>query len=345
MGQRQRNIARRHHILPEFLLKRFAQDGKVWVLDRAENRSYRTNITNVIEVDYYSVETDGEIRQDCVEQEVLALIEGKAGPVIQNMLSSHKLPQGADWELMANFLAVMYTRGPMLRKLIKRSYQFGSEVIEEHIHSDDKTWKATFEEISKETGIDVNMDYEDALRARETFDIHVEIPRTHYVVEMLEIGAILVPVFAEMTPNLEIVDVLFDSEYVISDRPIVPVPKSLKPYDGWRWYKNPDADLFFPLSSRACLVLNYDALRKVTTVDTRRIALINHLMACNSQRMIISKKKDFVWRRENGTTSVSHEELLEFLEDIPCGRAETGLDKESLRKGILDALNDVEKSK
>ena len=310
-------------------------------MDRTENRSYRTNIINAAcEVDYNRVETDGEIGQDCVEQKVLASIEGKAGSIIQNMLDSYKLPQRADWELMANFIAVMYTRGPTLRKLVKRLHQFGSEVIEEHVHSDEETWKSSFEEISKKTGIDVNMDYEEALRARETFDIHVEIPGTHYVMAMLEIGANLVPVFAEMTPNLEIVDVTCDAEYVISDYPIVPVPKSLKPSDGWRWYKNPDADLFFPLSSRACLVLNYDALRKVTTVDTRRIALTNHLMACNSQRVIISKKKDFVWRRENGTMSVSHEELLEFLEDIPCGPAETVLDKESLRKSILNKLKE-----
>ena len=343
MGQRQRNTARRHHIIPQLLLKRFAQDDRVWVLDRAENRLYRTNIINVAcEVDYNAVETTGKFGQDCVEQEVFAEIEGIAEPIIQNMLNrrSPQFPQGRDWELMANFLALMYTRGPTLRKLIKRLHQFGSEVIVDHIYSDENTYKATFEEISKDTGIDVNMDYKEALRARQEMEIHVEIPTTHYVHETLLLGAFFVPVFADMTPNLEIVDVLCDSEYVISDRPIVPITKSLKTYDGWSWYKNPDADLFFPLSSRACLVLNYDALRKVTIVDTRRIALINHLMACNSQRVIISKKKDFVWRRENGTTSVSHEELLEFLEDIPCGPAETGLDKESLRKGILNKLKE-----
>ena len=129
-----------------------------------------------------------------------------------------------------------------------------------------------------------------------------------------------------------------DAEYVISDCPIVPVPKSLNPSVGWRWYKNPDANLFFPLSSRVCLILNYDQLRKVTTVNKKRVALVNHLMACNCQRVIISNKEDFVWRRENGTTSTSHKELFEFLEQIPVGPPETNLDRKSLWKGILNAL-------
>lgn len=345
MGKGQRNTARRHHILPQLLLKRFAQKDRVWILDRTENRSYRTNITNVCEVDYYSVETDGEIGQDCIEQKVLAPIEGKADPVIQNMLSSHELPQDTDWDLMANFLAIMYTRGPTQRKLIKHLYQFSSEVIDKLIHSDKKTWKATFERISRETGMDVNMEYEEALHARQDMKIEVEIPTTHYVRETLLLGAFFVLVFNEMTPNLEIVDFASDAEYTISDCPIVAMSKSLSPSPGWNWYRNSDADLYFPLSSRACLVLNYDKHRKVMNVDRRRVAFVNHLMACNSQRVIISKQQNFVWRRENGTTSASHEELLEFLKDIPLGPAKTSMDKESLRKNILDALKDGEKSK
>jgi len=315
-------------------------------LDRAENRSYRTNIINAAcEVDYNTVETTGKYGQDCVEQEVFAEIEGIAEPIIQNMLNSRspQFPQGRDWELMANFLALMYTRGPTLRRLIKRLHQFGSEVIVDHIHSDENTYKATFEEISKDTGIDVNMDYKEALRARQEMEIQVEIPTTHYVHETLLLGAFFVPVFAEMTPNLEIVNFACDAKYTISDCPIVPMSKSLNPSPGWKWYRNSDADLYFPLSSRACLVLNYDKHRKVMNVDRRRVAFVNHLMACNSQRSIISNQQDFVWRRENGTTSASHEELLEFLEDIPRGPAETSMDKESLRMNILDALKDSEK--
>lgn len=341
MSKGQRNTARRHHIIPQLLLKRFAQDDRVWVLDRVENRSYRTNITNVCEVDYYSVETDGEIGQDCVEQKVLAPIEGKADPVIQNMLISHGLPQGDDWDLMSNFLAIMYTRGPTQRKLIENLYQFGSEVIDKHIHSDKKTWKATFETISRETNMDVNMEYEEALRARKDMKIEVEIPTTHYVQETLLLGAFFVSVFHEMTPNLEIVDFACEAEYTISDCPIVPMSKSMNPSPGWNWYRNSDADLYFPLSSKACLILNYDKNRKVMKVGRRRVAFVNHLMACNSQRSIISKQQDFVWRRENGTTSASYKELLEFLEDIPRGPAETSMDKESLHKNILDALEEA----
>lgn len=342
MGQKTRNIARRHHIIPRLLLKRFAVDEQVWVLNRTEGRSYRANIQDATcETDYYTVETNGQIAQDSVEQDVLSLIEGKADPIIRDMLESRQLPRDKDWELMANFLAIMYVRGPTLRVMIKRILECASKVGEEYIHSNEERWTSIIGEVSKQTGIGVNIGYEEALRARHELEIYVEIPTSHYVQEMLYIAALFVPVFAEMTPNLEIVGVACDAEYVISDCPIVAVSRSLQPSTGWRWYRNSDADLYFPLSSRACLVLNYDALRKVISVHRKRVAFVNHLMACNSQRMIVSKANDFVWRRENGTTSTSHEELIKFLEQVPKGPAEISLDRKSLQKSLLDAMNEL----
>jgi hypothetical protein len=60
MSDQQKNLARRHHILPRLLLKRFSEEEKVWVLDRVNGTSYRTSIVNAAcETDYYSVETTG----------------------------------------------------------------------------------------------------------------------------------------------------------------------------------------------------------------------------------------------------------------------------------------------
>ena len=315
-------------------------------MDRINKQSYRTSIINAAcEKDFNTVETNGEVNEDWVEQKVLSPIEGKADLIIQNILDSHKFPKGENWDLMANFLAIMYVRVHKLRNIINCAWQMGSELLVEQIHSDEVRWKSIMKEVSQQTGIDIDLNYEEALRACEKIDIHVDITKTYHVKEMLEIGAFFVPVFSEMTPHLEVIDVLCESEFVISDCPIVPISKSSNPSPGWRWYRNHDANLFFPLSTRACFILSYDGFPTVQTINTRHVAFINHLMACNSQRCIISKQQDFVWRKRNGATSTSHKELLGFLKQIPDEQPKKNFDKEFLRKRIVDKLREREISK
>lgn len=341
MSKQQKNLARRHHILPKLLLKRFAEEDKVWVLDRANKVSYRTSIVNAAcETDYYSVETTGGVPADCIEQEVLGTIEGRAEPIIQSILARRKFPKGGskDWIVLVNFLALMYSRGPTLRGMLHNVYQLGAEATSEFLHADEERWTSIMKKCCEQTGAHLNLRYEDALHARDELEITVDIPTTHYVQFMLELVMILVPVFSEMTVNLEIIDVISDAEYSVSDCPILPTPRSSNHALNARWLGNPDVDLFFPLSAKACMVLNYDALPKVTTVTKHRVAFVNHVVACNSERVIISRKRDFVWQRENGTTSTSHEELLEFLSEFSNAPAEMRVDKEQLRVRLSAAF-------
>lgn len=341
MGKRRNKIARKHHILPRLLLKRFAKDDQVWVTDRISQNSYVTNIDKAACVkDYYIVETTGKVDRDCIEQGPLAEIENLAEPVIERMLRTWALPKGTDRNILVNFVALMYFRGPLFRTIINRGYEYGASVLEEHIHSSEERWKAIVDELCQMEGIDI--DYEQALRARKELELHVDIPNTYHVQEMLDFASAFVSVFSEMTLNLEKVNIISDARFITSDCPIVAIPRSANPPKEWRWFRNPNADLYFPVSSNACLILNYDKLRKVTNVNRPRVAFVNHVMALNSERVIVSEQQDFVWRRENGTTASSHQELLEFLLQS-CNRGPTAkLDWDSIRRRILKALKDRE---
>jgi len=337
MAKKRKKIARNHHILPRLLLKRFAKDDQVWVTDRISQKSYDTNIMNAACVkDYYMVETTGEVGADCIEEGVLGRIENLVEPVIETMLQRGAIPKGEDWKILANFLALMYIRGPLLRTMIEGGYECGVRVVAEHLYSSKETYKAVVGEACQMEITDI--DYEEALRARKELELTVDIPNTYYVREMLDIASGFVPVFAEMTPNLEKIDgVISDARFVISDCAIVPIPRNASPPKEWRWFRNTNVDLYFPVSSKACLILNYDKLRKVTNVDRRRVAFVNHVMALNSERVVISEAQNFVWQRENGTIALSHQELLEFLAQSSKGSM-VRLDRDSLRGRILKTL-------
>jgi len=250
------------------------------------------------------------------------------------MLQTGALPKDEDWGILANFLALMYCRGLLFRAILKTVYEFGTNVLVEHLFSSEEIWKAIVGEMHQAEGIDIGIDYKEAVLTRNYFKFGMEIPNTYHVRLMLELASICVPVFAEMTPNPETVNtVVSDARFAISDCPIVAVSKSPNPPSTWRWPRNPDAELFFPLSSKACLVLNYDGLRKVSNVDRRRVGYVNHLMVLNSERQIISEERDFVWQRENGTISSSHSELLQFLKTTP-NPATSRVNLDSLRSNI-----------
>jgi len=345
MSNQEKNLARRHHILPRLLLKRFSEGDKVWVLDRTNRKSYRTNTVNAAcETDYYSVETTGGIPPDCIEQQVLGIVEGRAEPIIQNILVQRTFPKcgSKDWAALVEFLALMYSRGPTLRTMLQSVYKLGAQATSEFLHADEERWNSIMRRCCEQTGTHLNLRYEDALHARDTLEITVDIPTTHHVQFMLELVMILTPIFSEMTMNLEITDVASDAEYVVSDCPILPTARSPNHVSNWRWPHNPDADIFFPMSAKACLVLNYDALQKVTPVAKQRVAFVNHVAACNSERVIISRKRDFVWRRENGTTSASHEELLQFLSEFTDAPSEMRVDKNQLQAKLSAAFEDYE---
>ncbi len=338
MPKGQNRPTRRHHIVPRLLLKRFAKDAQVWVTNRINESSYCTNINDAAcVVDYYTVETTGEVGLDCVEKGLLAKVENLVEPVIDKMLQSWALPKGAEWNILVNFLALMYFRGPVFRSILQRGHEYGASVVEEHIHSSEERWKAIVSELCQIEEIDI--DYEEALRARKEIEFQVDLPNTYHVQEMLDFASGFVPVFAEMTPNIERINTIFsDAKFVISDCPIVPIPRNANPPKEWRWFRNPNADLYFPVSSKACLVLNYDKLRKVSDMKRARVAFVNHVMALNSERVIISEEHNFVWHRQNGTIATSHQELLEFLAQSSEGGPVARIDYDLLRKRIIKAL-------
>lgn len=151
--------------------------------------------------------------------------------------------------------------------------------------------------------------FEEAQKARDKFEISVDIPRTFYIKQMMLYASNLVPVIGNMTPNLRLARRYFDAKFITGDVPIIPIPR--KPNNSSTWLNNPDFDLYFPLSSHCCLVLNYDSLRTATYASSRKIAWINHLVACNCTRILLSEEQSFCWMKENGLVSKDVYEIVD----------------------------------
>jgi len=126
-----RKRARRHHILPQSYLRQFACEEKVYVLDFQLAKQYRTNVLNAACIDdFYTVETTEKPEDDCVEQKFMPFIEGLLGPIFSARVKNLLIPQGGDWAVLANYVALMYVRGPWFRQIVQNAYDDQAKGLE-----------------------------------------------------------------------------------------------------------------------------------------------------------------------------------------------------------------------
>lgn len=106
--------ARRHHYVPKFYLRRFA-DSKEHIVLRARGRSpTTTSITNAAaETGLYWVGGPGHRARDSAEK-TLATIDSQAAPAIKRMLDRRQTPpaSNSDRQVISIFFALQHTRTP-----------------------------------------------------------------------------------------------------------------------------------------------------------------------------------------------------------------------------------------
>lgn len=109
---------RRHHYLPQFLLRRFA-DGRdqVAIVRLAHPTAPRvTNIKNAAIIRDLYLTVNDEVGETVAVERVLAEADGEAARIIQEMLEAGKFPQGEDRAHLSIWLGFLHTRGPFFRR-------------------------------------------------------------------------------------------------------------------------------------------------------------------------------------------------------------------------------------
>lgn len=113
---------RRHHLLPQFYMRSFADEGgKVRIIERASGHEFTTGTVNVfVERDYYTVSSaDAEDDHQLIEG-LYAKIEGVAAPVFEQLRAGEFPLDGQDRSEFASFMALQVSRGRMFRQWMEQ---------------------------------------------------------------------------------------------------------------------------------------------------------------------------------------------------------------------------------
>lgn len=184
--------SKKHHYVPQLILRGFAKDGQVATYDLVDQRRYVQEVSDAAaENDYNTVEIDGT-KTDHAER-AMAAIEDAAAPALARIAAGGWVSP-ADKTRVARFLALQYVRVPRNRA---HSDGLADQVMKLEIAA---AGPEGLKEAMAESGREPPSDDEvqSAWRSIRDFDWTATLPREHHVVDSLRMLDELSPMLVDL---------------------------------------------------------------------------------------------------------------------------------------------------
>jgi hypothetical protein len=302
---------KRQHFLPQSYLKRFSNKEQVYVHNFQLGKSYVNNIKDAACIDdFYTVQTIDNKLDDSIEHEFLARFEGKANPIIEKIINEKCIPENKEKRVLCSYLALMYTRGLWFRQIYLEVCEHLFIELFDKLMTDEGLYNKTMENVKKEYGEESAMSFEKAKEMRHNFKVTANIARTYYVKEMMLTAAMFEDIFFDLNFNLLYISVYSSAKYITSDRPFVVMTNSK---ERKKWIEDSEAEIYFPLSSSKCLMLDFKESPIIREAQRHEVAFFNFHVANESICTAISQDKDLLWRNDDRLIRHSSEKLVELL--------------------------------
>jgi len=144
----------RHHYIPRFYLKNFADptNEMVWLYTKTGEKCKAVSPRDVgIEKDYHTVTLrDGAKDRQTIE-ETVARLENIAAPVVKKILAGEELTS-VDHQIFAVFVAQMFLRVPLRRDAVGRMTSELLKLKAKSFAADKQSYHADYRRFQQETG-------------------------------------------------------------------------------------------------------------------------------------------------------------------------------------------------
>jgi hypothetical protein len=304
----QRNIARRHHVIPRLYLAGFTdsgeKDGLLYAHDLSELKSWPAKPSNVaFENDFYRIDAPG-IDADEIEK-VFWEVEGPAATVLKKIIESNRLPDTPEaFETLMRFMAQLEVRRPSVRRSLNQTHEKVLKMATKmHASLPDDELRARFERMREQDPDTPEVDLDAFRDFAKSDNYEIEFSQNHYIKNLT---TTLLPVADEaLTPLLGMRNwmLLIADEgagyFITTDRPIalswtIEVPPFLQASPGFGLR---NTVVYFPVSKGLLMYGTFDALRApVASADTETVALMNRIMSRSALRFIYSTGENFLWK-------------------------------------------------
>jgi hypothetical protein len=279
---------RRHHVVPKFVLKKFADppkpNGTLVAIDKMTGNLHKTTPARAtVEPDYYVLPGDAQldVYAKDVPEDDLGRIESAAAPIIAALCQRTVLPEAfEDRAKMALFMAMMRARPPREREQFSAASEHELNRVVRSLRPD-REWIARFLESRGDGTSQTEIDsFAERLKAaQEHGEIKVKVPLDRSLGTLMHVAVVMSAEIYEV--SWWVLRAAANSQFVMSDCPVAMYDIALRDGCGNAFKSSPLAETTLPLSPDTCLLLRPSGIRlgereapadEVSTINLRTYA-------------------------------------------------------------------------
>ncbi|MNW37785.1 hypothetical protein D3C74_148370 [compost metagenome] len=312
-------LARKHHFLPQFYLSGFTNEdvknNTLWVLDQTTGTQWSSKPRNIAyRNDFYRIDVP-DSEPDGFEK-ALAQFEAMAAPVIKNLIQSQTLPEGDDYVILINFIALMACRVPSRREVFDEAMSDVMHIWLQMIFQSPEHYESyRLKMIESGRKSENPKTYEEMKQfvndeSRYTISFH---NHTHLNNMMTSLNTII-PLFLDRKWSVLLADEQ-TGYFICSDSPVnlhwtKPQETIWGPGFGLR-----ETDVTVPLNKNILLLGRFEEELPTQYLSRETIAIMNSYTAIDSQRYVYSSGRDFVWYTRNNNVGTTDDLIKAILKN------------------------------
>lgn len=289
--------SKRHHFISQFYLAGFtsngAQDGDIYCFD-LHKKCHRPTKTKDIafENHFNDIDLPG-ILVDELESN-LSSIEGEISPVFTQLRDTKRLPQGIEFGMILNFIALVLVRNPAVRRAVdKARTQAYFSYLQSQLSTKESWEKLKAETQSSGMTLLADFSYEDALEKLLEPVIRIQgEPMSFHEIEFETVNEVLPLLASRMW---ELVSPPPDKFFITSDRPVStiwtsPWPPPLSVHG----LKSQHSALLFPVSAGLLLLGTLLQDKYSSNPALRNPPMVNNLIMTQCEKFVYSSEPSFL---------------------------------------------------
>ena len=301
-----KNVARKHHIVPQGYLAGFTDDGtpngKLTVFDLESQKTFRAKPRNVAaKRDFNRIDLDG-LSPDVVERE-LGNFEGKAISSIRQLQERGGCMTDDERSDIVTLMTLLVVRNPRSRRRMNDARRHARRVILDILASDRGKYEHHFAKAKSEGSIpeDAALPFEQAAAFIKSDQCEVEVSTTESI--SLELGAFesIFDTLASRWWSLVIADTEAP-DFLTCDHPVAVVYKD-QSRRGPIGYGLPGTEVSFPLGPRHTVIgVLENPLPPQFTARAEKVAALNSRTVYHADRQVYAKSERALILQRGGVT-------------------------------------------
>lgn len=286
---------RKHHYVPRFYLANFStverKKQRIWVYEKGREPRKSTPGLEGCRKDFYAFEENGQKNTEV--ETWFSNLEGAVAPLIADLVRTKREPTPKERLRLSVFMGTLYTRTPIGRQLDERLFAPAVTTRIKNAANDPEEFYKLYAEFNtqpsspdevEETRQDVLSGRSDELEASEPFRL----------ASMIQVGIQYGEILYGM--DWQFIHAPDGQMFITSDNPVtceVADPHNPRALHFRSGPNLPNAAVWFPLTSRACLLMHRGLVPGFGTAPGAAIREINkRLMSCADRYIYASEFSD-----------------------------------------------------